>query len=118
MAIVTLGEGYHNYHHAFQHDYRNGVKPWQFDPTKWLIWSLSKLGLARKLRRVPKEKVALAELAEAQRAFQERLVTGAVPAKHCSAWASPPKRCRSSPISDNRRGASLGPAPGKEPNRS
>ena len=33
MAIVTLGEGYHNYHHEFQHDYRNGVKPWQIDPT-------------------------------------------------------------------------------------
>ena len=32
MAIVTLGEGYHNYHHEFQYDYRNGVKPWQIDP--------------------------------------------------------------------------------------
>jgi stearoyl-CoA desaturase (delta-9 desaturase) len=73
MAIVTLGEGYHNYHHEFQHDYRNGVKPWQLDPTKWLIWTLSKVGLARKLRRVAEEKIALAELAEAQRQLQERL---------------------------------------------
>jgi stearoyl-CoA desaturase (delta-9 desaturase) len=73
MALVTLGEGYHNYHHEFQHDYRNGVKPWQFDPTKWLIWALAKVGLARKLRRVPETKVALAELAEAQRRLQERL---------------------------------------------
>ena len=32
MAIFTFGEGYHNFHHEFQHDYRNGVKPWQFDP--------------------------------------------------------------------------------------
>ena len=39
------GEGYHNYHHEFPHDYRNGVKPWQWDPTKWLIWTLSKVGL-------------------------------------------------------------------------
>src|SRR5260370_504639 len=37
MAIFTFGEGYHNYHHEFQHDYRNGVKPWQWDPTKSLI---------------------------------------------------------------------------------
>jgi fatty-acid desaturase len=37
LALLTMGEGYHNYHHEFQHDYRNGVKPWQFDPTKWLI---------------------------------------------------------------------------------
>ena len=67
MAIVTLGEGYHNYHHEFQYDYRNGVKPWQFDPTKWVIWILSKFGLARKLRRVPEERILLAELAEARR---------------------------------------------------
>lgn len=73
MALVTLGEGYHNYHHEFQHDYRNGVKPWQFDPTKWLIWTLSKVGLTRKLRRVSEEKIALAELAEAQRHLQEQL---------------------------------------------
>jgi stearoyl-CoA desaturase (Delta-9 desaturase) len=67
MALLTFGEGYHNYHHEFPHDYRNGVKPWQWDPTKWLIWTLSKVGLTRKLRRVRDEKVALAELAEAQR---------------------------------------------------
>ena len=75
MAIVTLGEGYHNYHHEFQYDYRNGVKPWQFDPTKWIIWTLSKVGLARNLRRVPEEKIILAELAEAQRRL-ETILTG------------------------------------------
>ena len=53
MAWFTFGEGYHNFHHEFQHDYRNGVKPWQFDPTKWAIWLLHRLGLARHLRRVP-----------------------------------------------------------------
>lgn len=53
MALFTFGEGYHNYHHEFQHDYRNGVKAWQFDPTKWTIWTLSKLGLVRNLRRAP-----------------------------------------------------------------
>jgi stearoyl-CoA desaturase (delta-9 desaturase) len=63
MALVTFGEGYHNYHHEFQHDYRNGVKPWQWDPTKWLIWILSKLGLTRKLRTVPAEKILAAEQA-------------------------------------------------------
>jgi stearoyl-CoA desaturase (delta-9 desaturase) len=66
MAIVTLGEGYHNYHHEFQHDYRNGVKPWHFDPTKWIIWTMSKVGLAKTLRRVPEEKIMLTELREAQ----------------------------------------------------
>lgn len=64
MAIFTFGEGYHNYHHSFQHDYRNGVKPWQWDPTKWSIWILSKLGLATDLRVVSDEKIILAELRE------------------------------------------------------
>jgi len=67
MAILTFGEGYHNYHHEFQHDYRNGVKPWQFDPTKWAIWILSKVGLVSALRTVPDEKIRLAEAEERAR---------------------------------------------------
>jgi len=59
LALLTFGEGYHNYHHEFQHDYRNGVQPWQWDPTKWLIWSLSKFGLTGDLRRVPKQTIRM-----------------------------------------------------------
>ena len=89
MAIVTLGEGYHNYHHEFQYDYRNGVKPWQFDPTKWAIWTLSKVGLARKLRRVPEEKITLAELAEAQRRLETILAaTGLTEAASATIFAA------------------------------
>ena len=73
MAVFTFGEGYHNYHHEFQHDYRNGVKAWQFDPTKWIIWTLWKLGLAGNLRRVPSERILLAQLAEAQRHIETKL---------------------------------------------
>lgn len=51
LSLVTFGEGYHNYHHTFANDYRNGVRWYHFDPTKWLIWMLSKLGLTRSLRR-------------------------------------------------------------------
>ncbi len=61
LAFFTFGEGYHNYHHEFQYDYRNGVKPWQVDPTKWIIWTLSKVGLTANLRRVPDEKILAAE---------------------------------------------------------
>jgi stearoyl-CoA desaturase (delta-9 desaturase) len=61
LALFTMGEGYHNYHHEFQHDYRNGVKPWQFDPTKWIIWTLSKAGVVHNLRRVPDNKIRAAE---------------------------------------------------------
>ena len=73
MAIFTFGEGYHNYHHSFQHDYRNGVKKWQWDPTKWSIWTLEKLGLASELRRVPEEKILLAEMRETRRQAELRL---------------------------------------------
>lgn len=73
MALVTFGEGYHNYHHEFQHDYRNGVKPWQWDPTKWTIWTLSKLGLVKKLRTVPEEKILRAEIEEKRRILTESL---------------------------------------------
>jgi stearoyl-CoA desaturase (delta-9 desaturase) len=73
MAIFTFGEGYHNYHHEFQHDYRNGVKWWQWDPTKWTIWTLEKVRLVRGLRRVPEDKILLAQLADARRRLGEQL---------------------------------------------
>lgn len=50
LAFLTFGEGYHNYHHAFPNDYRNGISWYHFDPTKWLIWTLEKLHLAKNLR--------------------------------------------------------------------
>ncbi|MDC5842367.1 acyl-CoA desaturase [Vibrio europaeus] len=54
LAVFTFGEGYHNYHHIFENDYRNGIYWWQYDPTKWLIKSCSWLGLTKKLRVTPK----------------------------------------------------------------
>lgn len=50
-AIITNGEGYHNYHHRFPGDYRNGVRWHHWDPTKWFIYLLSKLRLAWDLKR-------------------------------------------------------------------
>lgn len=52
LAFLTFGEGYHNYHHAFANDYRNGIRWYHFDPTKWLVWTASKFGWVRNLRRV------------------------------------------------------------------
>ena len=49
---MTFGEGYHNYHHTFANDYRNGIRWYHFDPTKWLIWALNSVGLAHGLKRV------------------------------------------------------------------
>lgn len=52
VSLVTFGEGYHNYHHTFANDYRNGTRWYHFDPSKWVIWSLNKLKLATNLRKV------------------------------------------------------------------
>lgn len=57
IAYLTMGEGYHNYHHSFQRDYRNGIRWWQFDPTKWLIRSLASIKLATNLYRTPLEQI-------------------------------------------------------------
>jgi len=62
MAVLAFGEGYHNYHHSFPFDYRNGVKVWHFDPAKWTIWGLSRLRLARDLRRAPEAAVLKAKI--------------------------------------------------------
>lgn len=56
-AMITLGEGYHNFHHTFPVDYRNGVRPYQFDPSKWLIRGLSFLSVTRNLQCVPLETI-------------------------------------------------------------
>jgi stearoyl-CoA desaturase (Delta-9 desaturase) len=59
-ALFTFGEGYHNFHHRFENDYRNGVLRWHWDPTKWFIFALSKVGAASQLNRTPPEKLARA----------------------------------------------------------
>lgn len=50
LALLTVDEGYHNYHHTFPADYRNGIKSFHFDPVKWTVWTMHKLGLANSLR--------------------------------------------------------------------
>lgn len=52
LSMLTFGEGYHNYHHTFANDYRNGIRWFHFDPTKWMIWTLNKLGLAHSLKKM------------------------------------------------------------------
>ncbi|WP_445363401.1 fatty acid desaturase [Microbulbifer sp. ANSA003] len=62
INIFCFGEGYHNYHHAFHYDYRNGVRWHNYDPTKWLIKALSWLGATQKLKRAPDRKIEAALL--------------------------------------------------------
>ena len=62
LAFLTFGEGYHNYHHIFAADYRNGIRWWQFDPTKWLIVASKWLGLAKNLKRSSPYQIERAKL--------------------------------------------------------
>jgi len=57
MAIFLLGENWHNFHHAFPSDYRNGSRWHQFDVHKWIIYLMSKVGLAWNLERTPEVRV-------------------------------------------------------------
>lgn len=62
LALVTYGEGYHNFHHKFPTDYRNGIKIYHWDPTKWMIKLFSKIGLTSSLRQISDDKILAARL--------------------------------------------------------
>ncbi|MDR0781588.1 MAG: fatty acid desaturase [Pseudomonadales bacterium] len=63
IALFTFGEGYHNYHHTFAWDYRNGIRWYHYDPTKWLIKICSWLGLARNLRSCSSYRIEMTRIA-------------------------------------------------------
>lgn len=85
MAFATMGEGYHNYHHIFANDYRNGIRWYHWDPTKWFIRFCGWLGLATNLQRIPMQKIVKLQMEmdekraksswsrEWQASFQEQL---------------------------------------------
>jgi stearoyl-CoA desaturase (delta-9 desaturase) len=58
LAFFSNGEGYHNFHHRFPSDYRNGHRWFHWDPTKWAIKSMSFVGLTRNLKRATDDAVA------------------------------------------------------------
>ena len=62
LALITYGEGYHNYHHIFQSDYRCGVRWWHLDINKWFISTCALLGLVKNRKRTPQFKILHARL--------------------------------------------------------
>lgn len=60
-ALITGGEGYHNFHHRFPSDYRNAVRWYQYDPTKWFIWTMKVTGLAHDLKSASSEQIRAAQ---------------------------------------------------------
>lgn len=62
VAFLTHGEGFHNFHHKFQFDYRNGIRWYHWDPTKWSIQLAYLIGLAKKLKTVNFSEILKARL--------------------------------------------------------
>ncbi|MCE5317648.1 MAG: fatty acid desaturase [Parachlamydia sp.] len=73
ISLLTFGEGYHNYHHVFANDYRNGIRWYHFDPTKWLIWTLSKLGLVHHLKQMDPSVIAKRMVMERKNLLLDRI---------------------------------------------
>jgi stearoyl-CoA desaturase (Delta-9 desaturase) len=79
VALLTLGEGYHSFHHKFPADYRNGIRWYQWDPSKWLIRSLEFVGLAQRLRKTPDERIEAARMKSAMAKLQDRIAQAPQP---------------------------------------
>ena len=69
-ALLTFGEGYHNWHHMFPNDYRNGVRIHDYDPTKWLISALAYCGLAWDLHSYENNTVQMAKYTMKEKALK------------------------------------------------
>jgi stearoyl-CoA desaturase (delta-9 desaturase) len=53
LATFTMGEGWHNNHHAYQSSVRQGFKWWELDPTYYLLEALSRIGVVWDLKKPP-----------------------------------------------------------------
>jgi stearoyl-CoA desaturase (Delta-9 desaturase) len=55
LALLTMGEGWHNNHHAYQRSVRQGFRWWEIDPTYYILRALSWTGLVWDLKTPPEE---------------------------------------------------------------
>lgn len=53
LALLTMGEGWHNNHHACQYSVRQGFKWWEVDPTYYILKALSWIGVVWDLKSPP-----------------------------------------------------------------
>ncbi len=102
LALLTLGEGWHNNHHAYQSSVRQGFKWWEIDLTFYILNGLSWMGIVWNLKLPPQAVVrnehrlgsrivnrAAAQLAES---FQSERRTALPPLVVSSAHSWPPHR--------------------------
>jgi stearoyl-CoA desaturase (Delta-9 desaturase) len=65
LALITLGESWHNNHHAFPTSARHGLGRWQLDPSAAVIRALERCGLAWDVVRVSPERRRAAAVPDA-----------------------------------------------------
>jgi len=53
LALLTLGEGWHNNHHYYPAAARQGFRWWEIDVTYYVLWTLERVRIIRDLRPVP-----------------------------------------------------------------
>ena len=73
VALVTLGEGYHSFHHRFPADFRNGIRWYHWDPAKWFIGGLRSIGLASGLLTTPPPQIEQARMRAALRIVEPKI---------------------------------------------
>jgi len=79
MAFLAFGEGYHNFHHQFQSDYRNGIRWYDWDPTKWTVNLLATVGSAYNLKIISEATIVKARvLMEEKRLIREGIPAEAI----------------------------------------
>lgn len=73
-ALVTLGEGYHNFHHEFPSDYRNAIQWYEYDPTKLFIYIMSLMGFAYDLNKFKSNEIEKGRLQQQQKKLDQKRV--------------------------------------------
>ena len=71
LALVTMGEGWHNNHHYYPGSASQGFRWWQVDGSYYILWAGEKAGVVKGLRRVPAHLREASAAVEARRARLE-----------------------------------------------
>ncbi|KAJ5564614.1 hypothetical protein N7513_000856 [Penicillium frequentans] len=89
VALITWGEGYHNFHHEFPVDYRNGIRWFHWDPTKWFIWLCAQVNLASDLKRFPENEIQKGKYQQIQRQLELRRqeISWGAPIEELPVWS-------------------------------
>lgn len=74
-ALVTLGEGYHNFHHEFPSDFRNAIQWFQYDPTKWFIIACKWTGFAYDLKQFRANEIEKGRVQQLQKKLDQKRAT-------------------------------------------